>query len=206
MFTTRHTPPHSPAPATAKTLSRHPIGHPHKDAPPPPRVLLTSHLPPVRRPRPERTDAAGDQQKRRRRRRRREREGEGEAPAAKKRRRKRRTRAEMLAARAPPPLPTPYMALPPCKHAATKGCGIICRQELWADLQFLKFHYVPRQDFPALDLADARSANGNGAGGGGRYVIVDREPHADMVPRYILRERRESDDARPPPRGGEDDP
>ena len=143
MFTThhtRHTPPHSPAPATAKTLSRHPIGRPHKDAPPPPRVLLTSHLPPVRRPRPERTDAAGDQQKRRRRRRREregEGEGEGEAPAAKKRRRKRRTRAEMLAARAPPlpALPTPYMALPPCKHAAiardagsyaARSCGPTC--------------------------------------------------------------------------------
>jgi hypothetical protein len=200
MFTTRHTPPHSPEPAAATTL-------PRKDAPPPPRVLLSSHLPPVQRPRPERTDAAGHQQKRRRRRRREwEREGEVESPAAKKRRRKRRTRAEMLAARAPPPLPTPYMALPPCKHEVTKGCGVICRQELWADLQFLKFHYVPRQDLPALDLADARSANGNGAGSGGRYVIVDREPHADMVPRYILRERRESDDARPPPRGGEDDP
>jgi hypothetical protein len=92
------------------------------------------------------------------------------------------------------------MALPRCKHDPSKGCAVTCRQELWADLQFLNFHYVPRQDFSGYECVDAVLPNGiGGAGGRRRYVVVDREPHEDMVPRYILRERRDSDDERPRP-------
>jgi hypothetical protein len=79
---------------------------------------------------------------------------------------------------------------------------VLCRQELWADLQFLKYHYIARQDFPVVGRAEDGSARGDSAAAGGRYVIVDREPHADMVPRYIVRRRRPEERNSAPPAGG----